>query len=64
MSVAETATKLKQQAPPPIQTALHKGAAAVGPAAAKAQPYRQQIAIGAGAMVVILLLGRRIRRSR
>jgi hypothetical protein len=63
-SVSTTATKLMQQAPPPVQAALDRSASAIAPAAAKAQPYRSQIALGAGGAVVVLLIIRRIRRSR
>ncbi len=63
-TVSTTATKLKQQAPPPVQSALDRGASAIAPAAARAEPYRSQIAIGAGVGVVLLLVVRRIRRSR
>ena len=62
-TVTETATKLKSQAPPPVQDALDRGAAALGPAAAQAQPYRSQIAAGAG-FLLLLMMFRRRRRAR
>jgi ABC-type transporter Mla subunit MlaD len=63
-TVSTTAAKLKQQAPPPVQSALDRGASAFAPTAARAEPYRSQIALGAGAVFILLLILRRLRRSR
>jgi hypothetical protein len=63
-TVAEKATELKSQAPPQVQEALDRGAAAIGPAAAKAEPYRSQIAAGAGALVLLMMVRRRRKRRK
>ena len=52
-AVAERAQHLKESAPAPVGSAVDSLA-----------PYRKQIAIGAGASFVILLVVRRIRRRR
>jgi hypothetical protein len=63
VTVNETATKIKQQAPPQVQTAIDRGTAAVGPAAAKAKPYRTQIAAGVAGLLLVRLIIKRFRRS-
>ncbi len=55
---------VKAQAKTKVQEALDKSAAALGPAAEKAKPYRSQIGAGAAAFLFLVMLVRRRKRSR
>jgi hypothetical protein len=59
-----TTESADEQAPPPVRDALERSATALAPAAAKARPYRAQLAIGVGAAGLVLVLVKRMRRSR
>jgi hypothetical protein len=63
-TVSDTLSKAKQSAPPPVQTSLDRVGAALGPALAKAKPYRRQIIAAVGAAAAVLVLARRRGRSK
>jgi hypothetical protein len=60
---ADTATRMKQSAPPPVQHALDVAGEKGRPLVQKAEPHRNKIIAGVAVAVVLVLIVRKMRRG-